>query len=129
MSSESNNEQRERIKESVLQAIANRLVDNLQDKLFQEDKIFTGKARDSIRYYKDIKTVGSENDHIRNIEYGRMAGSHVPIKPLQEYAEKKLGIPSNQSYGVAKAIEKKIFEKGIPMTRFAKNTLMEMLYR
>ena len=129
MSSRLNDADVKKLKEDLFQRVADVLIEKLRDGLEREDHIFSGKARDSIQYYEDITTVGSELDYIRNIEYGRAAGSHVPIAPLKKWAMVKFGIPESEAYGVAKAIEKKIFEKGIPMTRFAKTAVEEMVFR
>ena len=115
----------DKVRETLLDAVAEKLIKELKLKLREDDHIFSGNAEESLQYYKDIKTVGSELDYIRNIEYGRQAGSHVPIKPLKEWAMTKMGLTESEAWGVAKAIEKKIFEEGIDMTRFAKKTLNE----
>jgi len=127
--SSSNSVEAERIKQAIVDKVAEKLVENLKKALRDRDKIFTGKAEKSIKYYKDDKSVGSELDYVANIEYGRRAGTHVPIKPLIEWVTKKMGVPESEAYKIAKSVERKIFEKGIPMTRFAKTTVEEMVFR
>ena len=129
MSSRLNDPDVKKLKEELMSRVADILIKKLQDGLEKEDHIFSGKARDSIQYYEDITIVGSELDYIRNLEYGRAAGSHVPIEPLKKWVMVKFGLTDSQAYGVAKKIEKKIFEKGIPMTRFAKIAVEEMVFR
>ena len=128
MSSE-NSKDADVIKQAIVDKVAEALVNNLKKALKDRDKVLTGKAEKSIQYYKEIKTVGSELDYIANIEYGRRAGTHVPIKPLMEWVMNKMHVPQSEAYRVAKSVEKKIFEDGIPMTRFAKTTVEEMAFR
>ncbi len=126
LSSNKEEDIREKLKEKIFDSVAEKLTKKLKDKLEEYDLIFSGKAKNSIQYYKDITTVGSELDYVRNLEYGRMAGSHVPIEPLKEWAMTKMGLTESEAWGVARAIEKKIFQEGIDMTRFAKKALNEM---
>lgn len=46
------------------------------------------------------------------VEYGRGPGTFPPHAPLELWVRRKLGIPSPESIGVAKAIQYKILRKG-----------------
>ena len=104
-------------------SIAKKLLLELKNELVAEDKVVTGSMADSLEYFPSDKIVGSTKAGMDNIEYGRAAGSHVPIKPLMEWAKFRFNLSDKQAWLVAKDVENKIFEEGIPMTRFAKITL------
>lgn len=103
--------------------IGNDLVALLKKTLKEEGKDVFGQAIDSIQYFDDDNIVGSILDYVYNIEFGREAGSHVPLEPLKKWAVEKLGIPEDEAWAVARKIENKIYEEGIDMTRFAKISL------
>ena len=103
--------------------IGNDLVKELKKTLKEDDKDVFGDAVESIEYFKDDEIVGSLLDYIYNIEFGREAGSHVPMQPLREWVYVKLGIVGPEAERIVSAIENKIYKSGIPMTRFAKITL------
>ena len=103
--------------------IGNDLVELLKKTLKEHDKDVFGQAIDSIQYFSEDDVVGSLLDYIFNIEYGREAGSHVPLEPLKKWAVEKLGVPEEEAWAIAKKIENKIYNEGIEMTRFAKITL------
>jgi len=124
-----NNElQRKELVGEIVQDVARKLVTNLQKELSLEDKVVSGLMLDSLDWFPKDKVVGSQKEGMDNIEYGRLAGSHVPLKPLKEWAMKKFNLEEGVAWGVAKKVEKQIFENGIPMTRFAKITLEKMVH-
>lgn len=90
-------------------------------------KYVTHDAVESIDFYPDIKEVGSELDYLYNLEWGRKAGEHVPLPRLHRWVMMKFGMDENQAWGIVKSIEKKIFEEGIPMTRFMKKAVIDYL--
>ena len=116
---ESNENELSRLKSDI----GNDLVQLLKKTLKENDKDVFGAAVESIEYFKDDEVVGSLLDYIYNIEFGREAGSHVPIQPIKEWIYVKLGIFGEEADRMAYAIEKKIYKSGIPMTRFAKISL------
>lgn len=103
--------------------IGNDLVQLLKKTLKEHDKNVFGLAIDSIQYFSEDDIVGSLLDYIFNIEFGREAGSHVPLEPLKKWAVEKLGVPEEEAWAIAKKIENKIYDEGIEMTRFAKIAL------
>lgn len=112
-------------KQKLIDDIANLLVIKLKDKLNILDKNVFGELIDSIEYSKEEKLVGSKSEVAKPVEYGRRAGKHVPIQPLLEWVYVKLNIYGKEAEDMAYAIERKIFNEGIPKTRFAKLTLSE----
>lgn len=106
--------------------IAEDLVKELKKTLKENNKDVFGQAIDSIQYFEKDDIVGSLLDYVYNIEFGREAGSHVPIEPLKNWAIEKLGVSENEAWAIAKSIENKIYSEGIDMTRFVKITLDKM---
>ena len=121
-------EERNALKDQILEDIGRKLVTDLQKELSREEKVVSGLMLDSLNWFPEDKIVGSKREGMDNLEYGRFAGSHVPLKPLMEWAKKKFGISEGEAWGVAKKVENHIFEEGIPMTRFAKITLEKVNY-
>jgi len=113
-------------KEKLIDDIANMLINKLGETLDKRDKIVFGQAKDSLEYDKKLKLVGSKLEYMPNIEYGRTSGYHVPIQPLREWIYVRFKIYGKEADEFAHAIERKIFERGIPLTRFAKVTLSEL---
>jgi len=112
--------------QEIVADIANDLITRMKAELENMDKVVFGNASKSIEYYPTDKIVGSFLDYIRNIEYGRIAGTHVPLEPLHDWAVKKFNMEDSYAWAFAKTVEKKIFENGIPMTRFCKLALGEL---
>lgn len=56
--------------------------------------------------------VGTPLPYGQVIEYGRRPGSFPPVAPIALWAERKLGVPADESFDVALAIARKIYHKG-----------------
>lgn len=119
-------DEREQLVDQICKDIAEDMMKRLKTKLKRLDKVVSGTAEGSIEYDEEQKIVGSTLDYMYNIEFGREAGSHVPLEPLKDWCVQKLHIPESKAWGAAKQIEKHIYENGIPMTRFWKMVLGEM---
>ena len=63
----------------------------------------------------DSLLFGNTADHAVNVEYGMSRGHKVPIKPLLQWAARKLGqhIGSPEVRRVAEGVQKKIQDEGI----------------
>lgn len=113
--------------DELLDEFALILVKKLKEELDIQDKVFKGSAQDSIDYFPEDKTVGSKLDYVYNIEYGRKAGTYVPIQPLVNWVMHKMNISDEKhARQIAYVINKNIHDDGIPMTRFAKITLEKL---
>ena len=123
MSNTEDYELRQKLKKDIIKDVANKLIIELKNELRDQDKIVSGAMAESLYYYPDDKVVGSEREGIDNVEYGRHEGYHVPLVPLKNWAMKKFGVDEGQAWGIAKDVEKKIYDEGIPMSRFMKITL------
>lgn len=114
------------LRDDAKSKIGERMVTNLKQELVRQDKVVSGMMMESIKYFPEDNTVGSMRDGMGNIEYGRAAGHHVPLKPLIEWAKTRFGLSDGDAWAMAKSVEAEIFENGIPMTRFTKIALEKM---
>lgn len=113
--------------DELLDDFALHVVDLLKKQLELQDKVFTGEAKDSIKYYKNDRVVGSKTDFVYNIEYGRLRGNYVPLKPLIEWVKVKFNVTNDrEAYVLAKKLNEKILRDGIPASRFMKNVLEKL---
>lgn len=106
--------------------LANYIIEKIKSKMKQEGKIDSGIAAECFDYYENDSVVGTFLDYMYNIEYGRFAGSHVPIKPLAEWAMSKVGVDEKNAYAFAKYIEHMIYEEGITPSRVVKKVLEDL---
>lgn len=73
----------------------------------------TKKARDSISYQVAGNTLIIEGlARALFLEFGRKPGQMPPIGPIREWVERKLGVSSEESQGVAFVIARKIANEG-----------------
>lgn len=107
----------------LFQDIGNDLKDVIVKTLEEEGKEVFGEAIKSVQYFADDNVVGSLLDYMFNIEFGREAGSHVPLQPLHDWAVEKLGLDDESAWATARRIENKIYSEGIEMTRAWKISL------
>ncbi len=83
--------------------------DSFDDKRLND----TGEGKNSISYQVAGNTLIIEGlARVLFLEFGRKAGQMPPIEPIQEWAERKLGVSSDESKGIAFAIAKKIAKEG-----------------
>ena len=93
-------------------------------------KVDTGTLRDTIHYEYDEneeKLTLMFQSYWQNVNYGRTAGFYVPIKPLKEWAMRKLGLDDKEATGMAFAVSKNIYKFGIAPTNFYDDATEEMI--
>lgn len=108
-----------------LSDFAEQVTNSYRDKIIKNKVVASGKLRDSINY-KVITTDNSIGvylsavDYWEFVEYGRKAGSFVPIKPLKNWLLQK-GLKASP-YAISKSIHK----KGIKAKPFFRESLAEV---
>lgn len=97
----------------ILEKAGEAAVKNLQDQMDQLGLNASGAAKASLSYTATDKALYIEGlERIIFLVFGRANGKRPPIKPLQDWVERKLGISKDESLGVAFAIAKKIEKEG-----------------
>jgi hypothetical protein len=100
-----------------------------QENLVRDGKIDTStllKSGNINREFLDKEIVYTAV-HSVPVEFGRAEGSMPPVKPIQVWARRKLGIPEKEANSVGWAIAKSIEKRGIapsPYLRPAVKTIM-----
>ena len=120
--------ERDRLVNEIKTDVANDLVRKLKEELQKTDKIFSGDAINSIHYNEEDGIVGSKLDYVGVIEWGRLAGTGLPLKRLREWVKIKLGGTKGKGEidQMTFALAKKIKDDGINPTRFARKVLMDL---
>lgn len=90
------------------------------DETHRLDLVFTGDYIDSFRVVENPGPNGggaltNDSEHADTIENGRRPGARAPpLARILLWVEGKLGVPYPQSYPLAKTIQQRIHERGLP---------------
>lgn len=85
------------------------------------NKIDTGSLYDSIQAvynFDDFEVDILMNEYWQWVNQGRNRGSYAPIQPLQEWAQRRLGLMGDEARSAAFGISQNIFRFGIAPTYF-----------
>lgn len=90
---------------------------------------YTQNLYDSVSYLvSDNNELNiSMNSYWRNVNFGRDAGSYVPIRPLEYWAAFRLGLNDKEAKSMAYGISNNIKKFGIAPTYFYDTALERML--
>ena len=114
--------------DKILDKAGKLAVKSLQNSFDEKRLNDTKRARDSINYQVAGHTlIITGLARVLFLEFGRKPGQMPPIAPIKGWVERKLGVSSDESEGVAFAIAKKIAKKGTDiLTDRAKGLQIEL---
>lgn len=115
--------------EQGLQEIGDEFVRRLRSEMERKNLNDTGRASDSLEAEaKTDKLLIYGLARVLFLEFGRSPGSMPPVNVIQGWVERKLGVSSDESRGVAFAIAKKIGKEGTNIfTDRAKGLQIELI--
>jgi hypothetical protein len=88
------------------------------------DKIATGGLYNSISFQENSEGFSLlMNSYWEYVNYGRQPGKYVPIAPLQEWAQQRLGLDAKEARGMAFGMSNNIEKFGIAPTNFFEGAL------
>ena len=116
---------REEAVDQITESIGKNLILKMQEELVLQDKVVSGMLADSMEY--NNKVVGLTDEGAADVEYGTPPGKTVDVETLKKWAALKYDLSDKEAEETAIAVQKKIFEKGIGPSRFAKISIEKMV--
>lgn len=112
----------------ILGSVRGKAVSILESKGRRYTGKLIGAVEPSIKVELPLRIVGHvapvrRRAYAFSIEQGLKPGKMRPVRPLQRWAQKKLGLPRKEALRVGFAIQRKLFEKGTEGTFYLRDSI------